>query len=83
MVKNFTNQNFSKTLRMARICFFSMLVVLAFGCKKDSTVDKTLAASTFQFVYISDAHFGITRATFQGASNVNATVVNAKMVEKN
>jgi len=82
MVKNFTNQNFSKTLSMARICFFSMLVILAFSCKKDSIVDKTGSASTIQFVYTSDAHFGITRATFQGATNVNATVVNAKMVEK-
>ena len=82
MIKNFNNQNWTKTLSMARICFFSMLVILAFSCKKDSIVDKTGSASTIQFVYTSDAHFGITRATFQGATNVNATVVNAKMVEK-
>jgi hypothetical protein len=82
MVKDFCNQNFSKTLSTARICFFSLLLVLALSCKKDSTVDSTTIAPTIQFVYTSDAHFGITRATFQGAVNVNATVVNAKMVEK-
>jgi hypothetical protein len=33
-----------------------------------------------QFVYTSDAHYGIPRATFQGATAVNAQVVNAAMI---
>ncbi|MEI8203349.1 MAG: metallophosphoesterase [Bacteroidota bacterium] len=35
-----------------------------------------------QFVYTSDAHYGITRARFQKVANVNATVVNAAMIAK-
>ena len=34
----------------------------------------------FQFVYTSDAHYGITRANFRGGANVNGQVVNAAMV---
>ena len=36
--------------------------------------------SIFQFVYTSDAHYGITRANFRGGSNVNAQIVNAAMI---
>ena len=39
-------------------------------------------AQTLQFIYTSDAHYGITRARFQHASNVNATVVNGVMIDK-
>ena len=35
-----------------------------------------------QFVYTSDAHYGITRARFQKAANVSATVVNGAMIAK-
>jgi acid phosphatase type 7 len=37
---------------------------------------------TLQFVYTSDAHYGITRARFQKSPNVNATVVNGAMIAK-
>lgn len=37
---------------------------------------------TFQFIYTSDSHFGITRPTFQGNSNVGAYIVNGAMVQK-
>jgi hypothetical protein len=33
-----------------------------------------------QFVFTSDVHYGITRQTFQGRSNVDAHVVNAAMI---
>jgi len=33
-------------------------------------------------IYTSDSHYGITRANFQGATTVNAQVVNAAMVTK-
>jgi len=35
-----------------------------------------------QFVYTSDAHYGITRATFQGSTVVNAQVVNAALINR-
>ena len=35
-----------------------------------------------QMIYTSDSHYGITRANFQGAANVDAHVVNAAMVAK-
>jgi len=45
----------------------------------------TLAAAqstptTVQFVFTSDAHYGLTRPSFRGASNVAAHVVNAALV---
>jgi hypothetical protein len=81
MLKKFTNQIWRKTIPVAGIAIFSLLILLAISCKKDSTVD-TPISSVIQFVYSSDAHFGITRSNFQGATNVNSAVVNAKMVEK-
>jgi hypothetical protein len=39
-------------------------------------------SSSVQFVFTSDAHYGLTRSRFQGASNVDAHVVNAAMVRK-
>jgi hypothetical protein len=35
-----------------------------------------------QFVFTSDAHYGITRAAFRGASNVDAQTVNAALVQQ-
>jgi len=81
MLKKFTNQIRKQTISVTGICIFSLLLLLAISCKKDSTVE-TPTSSVIQFVYSSDAHFGITRATFQGATNVNSSTVNAKLVEK-
>jgi len=35
-----------------------------------------------QFIVTSDAHYGLTRATFRGHANVNAHVVNAALVSQ-
>jgi len=48
------------------------------GCKKDDKSDDTPA--TVQFIFTSDAHYGITRAAFQGKTKVDAHVVNAAMI---
>jgi len=40
------------------------------------------ATPQIQMLYTSDSHYGITRSAFQGASNVNAQVVNAALVAK-
>ena len=76
-----TNQLRRKQFSLVGISLFSLLLLISTSCKKDSTVDST-TSNIIQFVYSSDAHFGITRATFQGVANVNASVVNAKLVEK-
>lgn len=43
---------------------------------------QTVAPSSFQFVFTSDSHFGITRKAFRGASNVDANIVNAALVDE-
>jgi hypothetical protein len=42
----------------------------------------TPSCSVFQFVYTSDPHYGITRTAFQGGANVNAQLVNQRMIAK-
>ena len=41
-----------------------------------------LSAQEIQFVFTSDAHYGITRSNFQGATKVDAHVVNSALVAK-
>lgn len=40
------------------------------------------AANTIQFIFTSDAHYGITRANFRGATKVDGHTVNAALVAK-
>jgi hypothetical protein len=53
----------------AAVLFFSPL-----GAQEPSSV--------IQFVFTSDAHYGITREAFRGATNVDARIVNAALVAK-
>jgi DNA repair exonuclease SbcCD nuclease subunit len=55
-----------------------LAVLAATGCKKDDTTEATPAS--IQFIFTSDAHYGITRAAFQGKTNVDAHIVNAAMI---
>ena len=50
----------------------------ALGCAGSGT--NPTPPAPIQFVYTSDAHYGITRATFQGATTVNAQPVHAAMI---
>ena len=50
----------------------------AIGCAGTGT--NPTPPAPIQFVYTSDAHYGITRATFQGAVTVNGQPVNAAMI---
>jgi predicted MPP superfamily phosphohydrolase len=52
------------------------------SCNKKDDPVKEEAPATVQFVFTSDAHYGITRASFQGAANVDAHTVNAAMIAK-
>lgn len=38
------------------------------------------APTTIQFVFTSDAHYGLTRPAFRGGANVNAAVVNGALI---
>jgi len=40
------------------------------------------ANAQIQIIYTSDSHYGITRKNFQGATSVNAQIVNAAMVSR-
>ena len=57
---------FSKTL-MIGFCTFGFL---------------STSIAQIQFVYTSDAHYGITRARFQKTANVGAQIVNQVMISK-
>ncbi|MFY0254133.1 metallophosphoesterase family protein [Chitinophaga sp. 30R24] len=62
--------------------FLPLLAVVAVSsCKKDDEDQgKSIPPATIQFVFTSDAHYGITRTNFQGGANVDAHVVNAAMI---
>lgn len=59
-----------------------LTVAVISGCKKNDDPVKEEPAAVVQFVFTSDAHYGITRTAFQGATNVDAHTVNAAMVAK-
>lgn len=76
MRKNIIVMLLKKLNRTGRIFLLPVLFILLFGCIRNPQ------PTIVQFVYTSDSHFGITRTTFQGDSNVYANVVNAAMVKK-
>ncbi|MDB5156062.1 MAG: hypothetical protein JWR50_769 [Mucilaginibacter sp.] len=55
-----------------RIVFFSLLIGLSYPA--------ITLGQIVQMIYTSDAHYGITRKSFRGDTNVNATIVNAAMI---
>ena len=70
-----------------KLTFITVLVsvILFFSCyKKTATViTPPPAANTIvQFVFTSDQHYGLTKTSFQGASGVDARIVNATLVAK-
>jgi hypothetical protein len=68
---------------MKKLLLFAVLPLLIIaGCEKKNEDVKSDDLSTIQFVFTSDAHYGLTRPVFQGGTNVDAHVVNAAMVAK-
>ncbi|SEW53974.1 metallophosphoesterase family protein [Chitinophaga arvensicola] len=68
-------------MKMKVAYFLPLLAVAAIsGCKKNDDPVKEETPSTIQFVFTSDAHYGITRPAFRGGANVDAHTVNAAMV---
>ncbi|MDQ0105343.1 putative MPP superfamily phosphohydrolase [Chitinophaga terrae (ex Kim and Jung 2007)] len=71
--------------KITRILYMAPLAALLFtACKKNDDDNKQPEEdlSPVQFVFTSDAHYGITRAAFQGKTNVDAHTVNAAMIAK-
>lgn len=60
---------------------FAAITIISACHKKTEEVAKE-DLSPVQFILTSDAHYGITRASFRGATNVDAHVVNAAMIAK-
>src|SRR5229473_431989 len=61
-------------------CFVVVLVLFATALAAISA--QPSSSRTIEFLFTSDAHYGITRAAFRGGTNVAARVVNAAMIEK-
>ncbi len=60
-------------------------VTLFFSCDKKtaSVITAPPAVNTIvQFVFTTDQHYGLTKTSFQGSSNVDAKIVNAALVSK-
>ena len=64
----------------------SFCIFNVFACSKknnDTTVITPIVANNIvQFVFTSDQHYGLTKTAFQGATNVDARIVNAALVGK-
>jgi hypothetical protein len=60
-------------------CFLLLVLipVLGFGSNPEK---KSNNSNIIQFVYTSDSHYGLTKDSFQGNSNVSAQVVNHAMI---
>lgn len=70
----------SMILRNVCIALPLMATIATTGCKKEDKAAEDNTPATIQFIFTSDAHYGITRAAFQGKTKVDAHVVNAAMV---
>ncbi len=62
--------------RNLRIALAAVVVAVVSACGGSSAPNPT----DVQFVYTSDAHYGITRPSFRGATTVDAQVVNRALV---
>ncbi len=82
MSKSFINQIWVKGILATKVSIFSLLVLFAVACSDNSTTPTTTTPSIIQFVYTSDGHYGITRASFQGGTNVDANIVHAALIAK-
>jgi hypothetical protein len=66
-------------LHFTAIVLFTMISCQAATIPSTSTIAK---GDFITFVYTSDAHYGITRATLQGATNVSGQITNEAMIKQ-
>jgi hypothetical protein len=58
------------------------LLIIGIAVSKISYAQKAPGSSIIQMIFTSDAHYGITRAQFQGDTNVAGNKVNAAMINQ-
>lgn len=64
-----------------KLALFLLLSIFVFqSCVRET--DTTPLSPILQFVYVSDAHYGITRESFHGSNDVDAAIVNAFLISK-
>jgi hypothetical protein len=67
------------------VIFYTLNVFAGYKTNKDTTVisSKPITGNNIvQFVFTSDQHYGLTKTTFQGVTEVDAHIVNAALVAK-
>lgn len=66
---------------------FALVGLIYINCTKNTksdarTVSVPSNSNLIHFVFTSDPHYGLTKASFQGANNVDASIVNAALINK-
>ncbi|MBA4198742.1 MAG: hypothetical protein C0459_14430 [Chitinophaga sp.] len=77
---------FMYKLKFKLSLLFSLIVLVTISCSKNNTSISTSTgvknSNLIQFVFTSDPHYGLKKANFQGATNVDASIVNGALVAK-
>jgi len=71
--------NIKKKISTAKISF---LAVLISGILVQDSYGQVKHPEVINMVFSSDAHYGVTRKSFRGDSNVTGTIVNAAMIKQ-
>ena len=82
MKKSYFSKIWENRFLISKLGIISMLVLFIVSCSDSTTTSPTDSQSVYQFIYSSDAHYGITRASFQGGTNVNANTVHTVLLAK-
>lgn len=86
MISSFSLVMYDYFVRMKQIINWSIFVFLVIfsgaAFSRNHFFVEDTAHSTLQFVFCSDVHFGINRASFRGKTDVTAAEVNAAMMEQ-
>ena len=75
-------QCFKNISRIFFLRFALLLVFILAGTSINGFASQESQQAEIQFIVTSDPHYGITRKAFQGASKVDAHIVNAAMISK-
>jgi hypothetical protein len=70
------------SLRVFALACAGLAAASSVGACSHAETDNQANSTLLQFVFTSDAHYGLTRDTFRGRSAVDARTVNQAMVEK-
>ena len=65
-----------------RIVRYAVIILVLSGWMRQASAQSSDTSGILQLVYTSDAHFGISRKSFQGADSVDSRNVNRAMIGK-